>query len=104
MTQITRVGTDLAKRVIQVHAVDASGKLVINRAPQIDQCLVPIAHALTIDPPALGQADRRRQAFGVQGRQKLAAKHRSTGCAHAWTNPRPSRPVRTNWPDWYISC
>ncbi|MEO5659061.1 MAG: IS110 family transposase [Polaromonas sp.] len=32
MTEITRVGVDLAKRVIQVHAVDASGKLVTNRA------------------------------------------------------------------------
>ena len=29
MTQITRVGADLAKRVIQVHAVDALGKLVV---------------------------------------------------------------------------
>ena len=28
MSEITRVGADLAKRVIQVHAVDASGKLV----------------------------------------------------------------------------
>jgi transposase len=31
MTEITRVGVDLAKNVIQVHAVDASGKLVTNR-------------------------------------------------------------------------
>ena len=28
MNEITRVGADLAKRVIQVHAVDTSGKLV----------------------------------------------------------------------------
>ena len=28
MTEITRVGVDLAKRVLQVHAVDGSGKLV----------------------------------------------------------------------------
>ena len=32
MTEITRVGVDLAKNVIQVHAVDATGKLVTNRA------------------------------------------------------------------------
>ena len=32
MSEITRVGADLAKRVIQVHAVDAAGKLVTNRA------------------------------------------------------------------------
>ena len=29
---MTRVGADLARRVIQAHAVDASGKLVTNRA------------------------------------------------------------------------
>ena len=32
MSEITRVGADLAKRVIQVHAVDVSGKPVTNRA------------------------------------------------------------------------
>lgn len=32
MSEITRVGVDLAKRVLQVHAVDASGKVVTNRA------------------------------------------------------------------------
>jgi len=31
MSEITRVGVDLAKNVIQVHAVDAAGKLVTNR-------------------------------------------------------------------------
>lgn len=31
MTEITRVGADLAKNIIQVHAVDASGKVVSNR-------------------------------------------------------------------------
>lgn len=29
---IFRVGADLAKRVIQVHAVDATGKLITNRS------------------------------------------------------------------------
>lgn len=32
MSKITRVGVDLAKHVIQVHAVDATGKLVTSRA------------------------------------------------------------------------
>ena len=32
MSGITRVGVDLAKHVIQVHAVDAAGKVVTNRA------------------------------------------------------------------------
>ena len=31
MSEMTRVGADLAKRVIQVHGVDAAGKLVTNR-------------------------------------------------------------------------
>lgn len=31
MSEITRVGVDLEKHVLQVHAVDASVKLVINR-------------------------------------------------------------------------
>ena len=32
MSEITRVGVDLAKQVIQVHAVDGAGKVVTNRA------------------------------------------------------------------------
>ena len=40
MTQITRVGADLAKRVIQAHAVDASGKLVTNRALARDKFII----------------------------------------------------------------
>ncbi len=31
MSEITRVGADLAKSVIQIHAVDAAGKVVSNR-------------------------------------------------------------------------
>jgi transposase len=31
MKEITRVGADLAKNLIQVHAVDAAGKVVSNR-------------------------------------------------------------------------
>ncbi len=40
MNEITRVGADLAKHVIQVHAVDASGKLVTNRALARDKFVV----------------------------------------------------------------
>ena len=32
MSNITRVGVDLAKNLIQVHTVDAAGKVVTNRA------------------------------------------------------------------------
>jgi transposase len=37
---IARVGVDLAKRVIQVHAVDAAGRRVVSRAFRRDQFLV----------------------------------------------------------------
>lgn len=40
MSEITRVGVDLAKNVIQVHAVDATGKVVTNKALQRDKLLV----------------------------------------------------------------
>jgi transposase len=32
MNEITRVGVDLAKRVIQIHAVDATGRVVVAKA------------------------------------------------------------------------
>ncbi len=37
MREITRVGVDLAKRVIQVHAVDAAGQRVTSRALSRDK-------------------------------------------------------------------
>lgn len=40
MNEITRVGVDLAKQVIQVHAVDAAGKLVTNKALQRDKFIL----------------------------------------------------------------
>ena len=50
MSEITRVGVDLAKNVIQVHAVDAGGKLVTNKALQRDKfmqwCALLPAHCL----------------------------------------------------------
>lgn len=39
MSEITRVGVDLAKTVIQAHAVDAAGKLVTNRQLSRDKFL-----------------------------------------------------------------
>lgn len=40
MSEITRVGVDLAKNVIQVHAVDALGKVITNKALQRDKFLL----------------------------------------------------------------
>ena len=42
--KIARVGADLAKRVIQVHAVDALGKLVTNKALARDKFFIWCAH------------------------------------------------------------
>lgn len=40
MNAIARVGVDLAKQVLQVHAVDASGKVITNRAGARQVCRV----------------------------------------------------------------
>lgn len=40
MSEITRVGVDLAKNVIQVHAVNAVGKVVTNKALQRDKFML----------------------------------------------------------------
>jgi hypothetical protein len=40
MNKIIRVGVDLAKDVIQVHAVDAAGKVVTNRALKREKFLL----------------------------------------------------------------
>ncbi len=37
MSEITRVGVDLAKNLIQVHAVDVAGKVVTNRLLKRDK-------------------------------------------------------------------
>lgn len=37
MTEITRVGIDLAKRVIQVHAINATGRVVVSKALPADK-------------------------------------------------------------------
>ena len=39
MSEITRVGVDLAKRVLQVHAVDARGQRITSRALSRDKFL-----------------------------------------------------------------
>lgn len=40
MSEITRIGVDLAKNVIQIHAVDAAGKIVTNRALPRDKFIL----------------------------------------------------------------
>lgn len=40
MSNIARVGIDLAKNVIQIHAVDAAGRVITNRAINRDKFLL----------------------------------------------------------------
>jgi transposase len=79
MGEITRVGVDLAKRVIQVHAVDAPGRVIVAKQLQRDGftawcaqlppgCLV--AMEVCSGSPHWG---RRLQAMGLQ--VKLIAPH-----------------------------
>lgn len=44
MSEITRIGVDLAKNVIQIHAVDSAGKMVTNRALARDKFIHWCAH------------------------------------------------------------
>ncbi|HSW17587.1 MAG TPA: IS110 family transposase [Ramlibacter sp.] len=72
MSEITRVGVDLAKNVIQVHAVDAAGRVVAARAlPRskfIEWCVhLPAGCSVTME--ACGGAHhwaRRLTALGLQ--------------------------------------
>jgi hypothetical protein len=61
MSEITRVGADLAKAVIQVNAVDAAGKLVTNRQLSRDKFL-PWCAQLTSYAYAMQPGDDRRYA------------------------------------------
>ena len=68
MSQITRVGADLAKRVIQVHGVDAAGKLVTNRPLQRDKF---IARCAQLPPGCLIAMEASSSAH--HGARKLTA-------------------------------
>src|SRR5690554_4249877 len=70
--QITTIGLDLAKRVFQVHAVDASGDVVVRKALRRSQVL-PFFTKL---PPCL---------IGIE----------ACGTSHHWAWPWPTR-----WPAW----
>ena len=68
MSQITRVGADLAKRVIQVHGVDAAGKMVTNRPLQRDKF---IAWCAQLPPGCLIAMEASSSAH--HGARKLTA-------------------------------
>ena len=89
---MTRVGADLAKRVIQVHAVDASGKLVTNKALPRDKFFIWCAHhrrlcSRTDKPKAITASAHklarlvyfmltRGQAFVEAGQDEYAQRYR----------------------------
>lgn len=74
MSKITRIGVDLAKNLIQVHAVDASGKVVTNRALKREKFLVwcaELPEGCLVAMEACGSAHhwaRKLQALGHTAR------------------------------------
>jgi transposase len=86
--QATRVGVDLAKRVIQVHAVDAAGRVLTNRALARDKFLAWCAQlpsgclvVMEVSSSAHHWA-RRLLAMGLDARivsAQLAAPYRAEG-------------------------
>lgn len=86
--EAARVGVDLAKQVIQVHAVDAHGRVITSRALRRDQFLPWCAQLPTgclVAMEASSSAHhwgRRLQAMGLDARiisAQLAAPYRMQG-------------------------
>ncbi|MCM5680891.1 IS110 family transposase, partial [Schlegelella sp. S2-27] len=86
--EATRVGVDLAKQVIQVHAVDRRGRVITSRALRRDQFLPWCAQLPTgclVAMEASSSAHhwgRRLQAMGLDARiisAQLAAPYRMQG-------------------------
>ena len=123
MNAIIRVGVDLAKRVIQVHAVDGSGRVVTNRALPRARFLVwcaqlPAGCVIAMEASA-GEHhwSRKLRALGLKPRiiaAQLVAPYRMQGadskndeqarqaallqrCADRDRAPAPFRPGSRNW-------
>lgn len=79
MQQITRVGVDLAKNVIQVHAVDAQGKVVTNRQlprGKFSKWCAQLPAGCLVAMEACGGAHHWARALGALGLNiKLIAPH-----------------------------
>ena len=114
MSEITRVGVDLAKNVIQVHAVDAVGKVVTNKALQRDKfilwcamlparCLIAMeasssAHHWARKLVALGQ-DAHIIAAHLVEPYRLQGKSGKNDANDAADRPKP-RCVKLELPIW----
>ncbi len=79
MQEITRVGVDLAKRVIQVHAVNAAGLRVTGRALPRDKFLAWCSHL----PPGCRVAMESSSSAHHWGRQ--LNQNQNTKC-RCWRN------------------
>ena len=79
MSEITRVGVDLAKSVIQINAVDAGGKLVANRQLSRDKflswCAQLPAGCLVAMEACGGSHHWARQFIGFGLNVKIIAAH-----------------------------
>ena len=81
MSEITRIGVDLAKNVIQVHAVDSAGKLVTNRQLSRDKFLswcAQLASGCVVAMEACGGSHhwaRKLIGLGVGLNVKIIAGH-----------------------------
>ena len=79
MSEITRVGVDLAKSVIQINAVDAGGKLVANRQLSRDKflswCAQLPAGCLVAMEACGGSHHWARQLIGLGLSVKIIAAH-----------------------------
>jgi hypothetical protein len=96
MDKITAVGLDLAKQIIQVHAIDAAGRVVLRKAvrrerllallAQLPCCVVGMeacsgAHHWARELKKLGHEPRIMAAeFARPFRKSLAAKNDANGC------------------------
>lgn len=80
MSKVTRIGVDLAKNLIQVHAVDASGKVVTNRALKREKFLAwcaELPEGCLVAIEACGGAHHWARTLLAMGHQVklLPAKH-----------------------------
>ena len=68
--EVVRVGVDLAKRVLQVNAVDASGRMVANRAMPRDKflpCCAQLPPGCRVAMEASSSAHHWARKLGVMG-------------------------------------
>ncbi len=79
MSEITRVGGDLAKNLIQVHAVDAAGKVVTNRQLQrnkfIEWCVQLPAGCLVAMEASAGSHQWARKLVGLGLDARIMSAH-----------------------------